>query len=227
MEYDQICQGVFCCRPNRFIAEVELAGQRVMCHVRNTGRCRELLQPGVTVWCQHHSNPMRKTAYSLIAVEKQGQVVNVDSQAPNTVAAEWLAEGGLGAVPLQLQREVRQGQSRFDFLLQMPQGPMFVEVKGVTLEEDGVARFPDAPTSRGARHVRHLQQLKEQGVDACVLFVIQMERIELFRPNWRQDPHFAAALEQAAAVGVQVLAVKCHVTPNTLKITGRVPVRLT
>ena len=226
MEYQQVRKGVFYSRPNRFLAEVELEGQRVWCHVKITGRCRELLWPGVTVWCQHHSNPMRKTADSLIAVEKAGQVVNLDSQAPNVVAAEWLAAGGLGAVPYQLRREVQEGSSRFDFFLQMPEGPIFVEVKGVTLEENGVARFPDAPTERGTRHVQHLARLKKKGIGACVLFVIQMERVQLFQPNWRQDPAFSKALWEADKAGVRVLAVRCQVTPSSMQIAGQVPMKL-
>lgn len=226
MEYQQVRKGVFYSRPNRFLAEVELEGQRVWCHVKNTGRCRELLRPVVTVWCQHHSNPMRKTADSLIAVEKAGQVVNLDSQAPNVVAAEWLAAGGLGAAPYQLRREVQEGSSRFDFFLQMPKGPMFVEVKGVTLEENGVARFPDAPTERGTRHVQHLARLKKKGIGTCILFVIQMERVQLFQPNWRQDPAFSKALWEAYKAGVQILAVRCRVTPSSMQITERVPIRI-
>lgn len=226
MQYQHIRQGVFYTRPNRFLAEVELNGVRTMCHVKNTGRCRELLIPGTTVWCQHHDNPGRKTTDSLIAVEKAGMVVNLDSQAPNVVAAEWLSAGGLGEVPLELRREVREGASRFDFFLRDREGPMFLEVKGVTLETNGVAQFPDAPTARGTRHVQHLQQLAEQGIGAMVLFVIQMEQVQSFVPNWTQDPAFSIALQQAARAGVQIAAVRCRVTPDTMEILDRVPVRL-
>lgn len=224
--YSNMVQGRFLARPNRFVAYVELAGQTELCHVKNTGRCRELLLPGAPVWCQHHEDPGRKTAWSLITVQKGKQLVNLDSQAPNWVAREYLEQGGLGLTPDLVWPERVFGQSRFDLYYEAGDRKGFVEVKGVTLEENGVARFPDAPTERGRKHLRELQAAAAQGYEAWALFVIQMSGILWFEPNDPQDPAFGAALRQAAQNGVQVRAVSCHVTPSTLKITAPVEVRL-
>lgn len=225
MEYQNITSGVFIARPNRFIAQVELGGQIETVHVKNTGRCRELLPTGATVYCQRCDNPARKTKYDLIAVEKGERIINMDSQAPNAAAMEWLRAGGLGEIE-QLRAETVHGDSRFDFSFVKEGKPCLLEVKGVTLEWDGICAFPDAPTQRGAKHLRGLTQAAEEGYGAYVLFVIQMARAKFLYPNDDTDPQFAQALRQAAQCGVNVLAVECDVTPNRMKITNFVPVRM-
>lgn len=225
MEYQNITSGVFIARPNRFIAQVELGGKTETVHVKNTGRCRELLPTGATVYCQRCDNPARKTKYDLIAVEKGERIINMDSQAPNAAAMEWLRAGGLGEIE-QLRAETVHGDSRFDFSFVKEGKPCLLEVKGVTLEWDGICAFPDAPTQRGAKHLRGLTQAAEEGYGAYVLFVIQMARAKFLHPNDDTDPQFAQALRQAAQCGVNVLAVECDVTPNRMKITNFVPVRM-
>lgn len=225
MRYSAVKQGRFLSRPNRFIAHVEMDGKTEICHVKNTGRCRELLIPGARVWCAKAENSNRKTAYDLIAVEKGTYLVNMDSQAPNQAVGEWLRNGGLGNAQVVLP-EQRFHDSRFDFYLERDGKPMFLEVKGVTLEENGVCRFPDAPTQRGARHLRELTLAREQGYDAAVLFVIQMAPVRYLTPNDGTDPEFGKALREAAAKGVAVLAVDCVVTPDTMTIGNPVAVHL-
>lgn len=226
MEYQNIVQGVFLSRPNRFIAHVLIDGKEEICHVKNTGRCRELLQPGVRVWCEKHNNPKRKTGFSLVKVEKNGQIVNMDSQAPNQAALEWVKAGGLGFIPNCIRPEVRHGDSRIDLYFEHDGRPAFMEVKGVTLEHNGHARFPDAPTQRGTKHLRELAEIAAEGVDAYVLFVIQMACVLDFSPNWDTDPEFSQALCSAAASGVRVLAVRCNVTQTVMEILGAVPALL-
>lgn len=225
MDYSNITPGVFLERPNRFIAHVEIDGTVETVHVKNTGRCRELLPRGARVYCQRSGNPNRKTKYDLIAVEKNGRLINMDSQAPNLAAGEWLRKGGLGQLE-NLRAETVHGDSRFDFSFTLGGRPCFLEVKGVTLEEDGVCAFPDAPTLRGAKHLRGLHQAASEGCGCYVLFVIQMEGVKYLHPNDHTDPDFAAALREAAAAGVQVLAVECAVTPDSMEITKGVPVKL-
>ena len=225
MRYQNMVSGVFCSRPNRFIAHVEIGGEMQVVHVKNTGRCRELLVPGCRVWCQRADNPARKTQYDLIAVEKGTRLINMDSQAPNRAAGEWLASGGLGEID-NLRPETTHGDSRFDFSFTRAGNPCFLEVKGVTLEADGVCAFPDAPTQRGAKHLRGLAEAARQGYGAYVLFVIQMEDVKYLHPNDRTDPAFGTALREAAQHGVQVLAVQCRVTPESMEITEFVPVEL-
>ena len=215
MRYENMVPGIFLRRPNRFIAYVEIGGEEVICHVKNTGRCRELLVPGARVWCQHWDKPERKTKYDLIAVEKGSRLINMDSQAPNAAAKEWLQQGGLGEIS-EVKPERTWGDSRFDFSFQKDGRLCFLEVKGVTLEDNGIARFPDAPTERGTKHLRELTSLVEQGSSACVLFVIQMKTIRELRPNDAMDPAFGAALREAAAAGVMIRAVDCLVTPGSL-----------
>ena len=216
--------GIFQSRPNRFIAYVELNGAEEVCHVKNTGRCRELLVPGARVWCQKQDKPERKTKYDLIAVEKNGRIINMDSQAPNAAVKEWLAGGGLGNVS-ELKAESKWGTSRFDFSFIKDGRRCFLEVKGVTLENDGVCAFPDAPTVRGARHLQELTELAEQGFGAFVLFVIQMADVCYLHPNDTTDPAFGSALRQAAQAGVQVLAMDCAVTEETMTLRKPVPVQ--
>lgn len=225
--YENMVQGRFLYRPNRFIAHVEIDGKEEICHVKNTGRCRELLPTGATVWCQKHDDPKRKTKFSLISVQKGKRCINMDSQVPNKVAGEYIASGGLGFVPRVLQPEKKYGTSRFDFYLEDDKGcPGYVEVKGVTLEKNHVAYFPDAPTERGARHLSELKQAKQEGFRAFVLFIVQMEDILRLEPNWETDPAFSQALTDAKAAGVEVLTVGCKITPETIKTAAPIEVRL-
>ena len=225
MEYANMVAGRFLSRPNRFIAQVDIQGQTQICHVKNTGRCRELLTPGARVWCQAAANPNRKTQFDLIAVEKGSRIINMDAQAPNQAAAQWLSAGGLGRLE-DLQPEVTLGDSRFDFSFQKGGRRCYLEVKGVTLEENGVAKFPDAPTSRGTKHLKGLTQAAAQGYGAYVLFVIQLQPVAYFTPNDGTDPAFGQALRAAKAAGVALLAMDCQVTPWSMAIGQPVEVRL-
>ncbi|MBQ3252510.1 MAG: DNA/RNA nuclease SfsA [Oscillospiraceae bacterium] len=221
MHYDNMVKGQFVSRPNRFIAHVMIDGATQVCHVKNTGRCRELLLPGTTVWCQRASNPARKTAFDLIAVQKGERLINMDSQAPNIAVRQWLEAGGLGEIS-QLRPEVKHADSRFDFSFVKDGKTCFLEVKGVTLENDGVCAFPDAPTQRGTKHLRGLQKAAQEGFGAYVLFVIQMSDVKYLHPNDTTDAAFGRALRSAAKAGVAVLAVDCAVTPDTMDV--RLPV---
>ena len=225
MRYGTMVPGTFIARPNRFIAHVEIDGKVEICHVKNTGRCRELLPPGAKVWCQVSDNPNRKTKYDLITVQKGDRLINMDSQAPNAAAKEWLQSGALGHVK-NIRPETVHGDSRFDFSFTLDGKPCLMEVKGVTLENDGVCAFPDAPTERGVKHLRGLAQAVREGYGAFVLFVIQMPDVKYLRPNDDTDPAFGAALREAAEAGVTVLAMDCGVTPDTMEIRLPVLVRL-
>lgn len=225
MHYYNMIPGIFIARPNRFIAHVEIRGREEVCHVKNTGRCRELLTPGAAVWCQEWNNPARKTKFDLIIVQKGDRLINMDSQAPNAVAKEWLEAGGLGEIS-ELKGEYTHCDSRFDFSFLKDGRRCFLEVKGVTLENDGVCAFPDAPTERGVKHLRGLQRAAEDGFGAYVLFVIQMSDVKYLHPNDATDPAFGVALREAAAAGVQVLAMDCAVTETTMDIRLPVLVRL-
>lgn len=225
MQYGQVIRGRFLTRPNRFIAHVALpGGETVVCHVKNTGRCRELLTPDAAVYLERAANPDRRTAYDLIAVEKGDKLINMDAQAPNRVFAEW-AHIFDPAARL-VKPEFTFGRSRLDFCLQGPQGLHLVEVKGVTLEEDGHARFPDAPTERGVKHLHELMRAVAEGHRATVFFVLQMAGMTDFAPNDDTHPAFGAALRQAAEAGVHVAAYGCRVTPDTLELDRPVPVIL-
>jgi len=225
MKYSNMIPGIFHSRPNRFIAQVEIGGEMQTVHVKNTGRCRELLTPGAKVWCQESANPARKTKYDLITVQKGSRLINMDSQAPNAAAKEWLSAGGLGEIE-NLKAEAFHGDSRFDFSFARDGRPCFLEVKGVTLENDGVCAFPDAPTQRGARHLRGLAELSRQGYGAYVLFVIQMPDVRYLHPNDDTDPDFGRALREAASAGVQILAVSCQVSCCSMEIDSPVNVQL-
>ena len=225
MRYENMIPGTFLSRPNRFIAHVDIDGKTEICHVKNTGRCRELLVPGVKVWCQESDNPNRKTKFDLIAVQKGDRLINMDSQAPNAAAKEWLLAGGLGEIE-DLRPETFWGDSRFDFSFRKDGKLCFLEVKGVTLEDDGVCAFPDAPTVRGARHLRELTEAVKNGFGAYVLFVIQMADVKYLRPNDATDPIFATTLREAAKNGVNILAMDCAVTESTMDIRLPVLVRL-
>lgn len=226
MRYERMEEAVFRARPNRFIAHVATERGEEVCHVKNTGRCRELLVPGARIWVQRNEHPGRKTALDLIAVEKNGQVVNMDSQIPNKVAEEWIREGHLFPKDAHIRPETRFGNSRFDLYLEDGERKMFLEVKGVTLEEEGVARFPDAPTERGVKHIEELMACKEAGFEAGILFVIQMKKIRYLEPNDRTHPEFGAALRRAKDAGVQILAVDCLVTPDFITADKEIEVKL-
>ena len=226
MRYTNIMAGKFLARPNRFIAHVEIAGREEIVHVKNTGRCKELLLPGTTVYVQCFPEGKRKTKYDLIAVEKQNLLINMDSQAPNKVVQEWLMEQEPFGKITYLKPECKHGDSRFDFYLETEAKKMFIEVKGVTLEEKGVVMFPDAPTERGVKHVQELCHCLEQGYEAAIIFVVQMSGSRYFTPNRRTHAAFATALEQAAASGVQLMALTCAVTPDSLIINGTLPIHL-
>ena len=226
MRYHSVIVGRFLERPNRFIALVEVDGAIQTVHVKNTGRCRELLIPGAIVYLEKAEKEGRKTPYDLIAVEKSGQLINMDAQAPNRVFAEWAAQGHFLPGLTGIRGEYPYGESRLDFCLETKSGKHFVEVKGVTLEQDGEARFPDAPTERGVKHIRELQKAVENGIDATLFFVIQMESVRCFTPNDATHPAFGTALREAAKCGVRICAYNCIVTPEHLEIFQPVPVIL-
>ena len=225
MEYRNMVPGIFRARPNRFIAHVEIDGREEVVHVKNTGRCRELLPVGAEVFCHQSDNPNRKTKFDLITVRKGSRLINMDSQAPNAAAKEWLLAGGLGPIE-NLKAETFHGDSRYEFSFTKDGKQCFLEVKGVTLENDGVCAFPDAPTDRGAKHLRGLTQAVQDGYGAYVLFVIQMSDVKYLHPNDATDPQFGAALREAAAAGVQVMAVDCEIGVDSMTIGKEVEVVL-
>lgn len=227
MKYENVCQGIFIERPNRFIAHVEIGGKREICHVKNTGRCKELLVPGCQVYLTHPETKGRKTAYDLIAVQKGKRLINMDSQIPNAAAFEWIASKKEELHIAELRREVRHGNSRFDLWGRKNDGQeFFVEVKGVTLEENGIVRFPDAPTERGIKHVKELENCVREGYKAAVLFVIQMEEVKWFEPNMATHAAFGEALKKAEEAGVFIKAVCCKVKPDEMCILEEVEVKL-
>ena len=230
MTYPNIRPGTFIKRPNRFIAHVEVEGVEEVCHVKNTGRCRELLIPGATVWLVESDNPARKTRFDLVAVEKvrgaQTLLINMDSQAPNHIFREW-AEGGNFRPELKILRgETTFGNSRFDFYWEDSEKRGFVEIKGVTLEHDGVVRFPDAPTERGVKHLEELISAKAAGYEAAVCFIVQMEGMKHLEPNDATHPAFGDALRKCAAAGVEVFALECETASGYVKAVRPIPVLL-
>lgn len=229
MKYANIHQALFLERLNRFVARVEIDGQEERVHVKNTGRCKELLIPGCTVYLEKSDSESRKTAYDLVTVEKRTpdgmRLINMDSMAPNKAAGEWLAAGGLGRMD-RLRAEVTIGDSRYDFCGEQDGRRVVIEVKGCTLEVEGEARFPDAPTERGVKHIRGLIELAKQGCRCVVLIVIQMKGVHVFKPNWITHPEFGEALLEARASGVEIIAVDCNVRPGIVEIDGCVPVSL-
>lgn len=226
MHYPSVTPAVFLSRPNRFVAQVLLQGEETTVHVKNTGRCRELLLPGASVWLTPGQNPARKTAWDLIAVQKGSRLINLDAAAPNAVFGEYARAGLFLPETEAVRPEVRFGASRFDFQLQAGGGTHFVEVKGVTLEQAGQTLFPDAPTQRGVKHLQELIRARQQGYGAHVVFVIQLAEARAFSPNDRTDPAFGAALRQAAAAGVALYAFCCRITPDSLTLDRPVPVLL-
>ncbi|MBQ9165842.1 MAG: DNA/RNA nuclease SfsA [Oscillospiraceae bacterium] len=226
MKYPNIHPAIFLRRPNRFIAQVEIDGREETVHVKNTGRCRELLIPGCQVYLVKSDNPSRKTAYDLVAVQKGERLVNMDSQAPNHILGEYLPESGLFSPQCCIRPEYTHGDSRYDFLVEDGEKRHLIEVKGVTLEENGAARFPDAPTERGVKHIQGLVRAIGEGYESWICFVVQMEGITALYPNDRTHPAFGDALRAAAAAGVHVRAFGCRVIPGETVISYEIPVRL-
>ncbi len=233
MKYENIIPAKFISRPNRFVAIAEKDGEEISVHVKNTGRCRELLVPGAEIYLEDFSSRMgkRKMAYDLIAVKKGNLLINMDSQAPNKVVKEALESGvilpcGMDSLS-EIKAEKTYGESRFDFYFKDMSGKeAFMEVKGVTLENEGVASFPDAPTERGIKHLHELCHAKKEGYNAYVLFVIQMEGMKLFVPNDERHAAFGEALRLAESYGVKILVHECKVTPDTIEISKAVKYRL-
>lgn len=225
MHYSNMERGVFLERPNRFVARVALNGQTQTCHVKNTGRCKELLAPGAEVGVQHVISPNRVTEWDLISVRKGNRLINMDAAAPNRVFGEWARAGGFLPGLTTIKSEVVHGDSRFDFYMETTDKRIFAEIKGVTLEEDGVARFPDAPTLRGVKHLHGLIDCVHQGYEAWAVFVIQMEGVGYMEANRRTHPEFADAMEEARRAGVHLLAMDCRVDWDMLEIRNPVEVR--
>ncbi|MBQ1501108.1 MAG: DNA/RNA nuclease SfsA [Firmicutes bacterium] len=226
MKYAHVVPARFIHRPNRFIAEVLIDGKQEICHVKNTGRCKELLTPGSTVYLQECPSPARKTRWDLIAAQKGSRLINMDAAAPNKVFGEWVLAGGLGFVPDLLRPERAFGSSRLDFYLEHGKRKIFAEIKGVTLEDEGIVRFPDAPTERGVKHLRELCRCVEAGYEALAVFIIQMCGVKYFEVNRATHAAFAEALADAAAAGVCIMAMDCAVTPDSITIRQPVEVRL-
>lgn len=231
MKYKNIVKGEFISRPNRFIAKVKIDGKEETVHVKNTGRCKELLVPGCAVYLEKSDNPERKTAYDLIAAVKSTEngdiLINMDSQIPNYCAEEFLCRPGLFPEGVKIRREVKYGNSRFDLYAEYEDKKAFIEVKGVTLENDGLALFPDAPTERGVKHINELIAAKKEGFDTYIMFVIQMSQVHTFSPNRKMHPDFADALKEAEKAGVKILAFRCNITPDKIEINDEVTVKLT
>lgn len=226
MKYERIERATFLERPNRFIAYARIAGKQETIHVKNTGRCAELLVPEAEIFVQESDNPERKTKWDLIGVRKGNRLINMDSQIPNKVVEEWLRAGNLFLEPVTVRPETTYGNSRFDFYVESGEKKAFIEVKGVTLEEDGVVRFPDAPSERAVKHMEELIRAKKEGYDAYVFLVIQMKGVRYFTPNMDTQPEFGEVLKKAKAAGVKILAYDCQVTEDSIKIDEEVPVVL-
>ncbi len=226
MKYEKVVKGEFLSRPNRFIAKVLIDGEEETVHVKNTGRCRELLTDRAEVFLSRSSNPDRKTKYDLVAVRKGEKLINMDSQIPNDVAEEWLKKGDLFSENAYIRREVTKGNSRFDFYVEDGDRKIFLEVKGVTLENNGIAMFPDAPTERGVKHINELISLKNEGYETYILFVIQMKEVCIFKPNDSTHKAFGDALRKAENAGVKILAMNCEVTEDSIEILNEIEVDL-
>ncbi len=226
MKYDNIVSGVFLERPNRFIAYVDIGGKVETVHVKNTGRCKEILRPKVKCYLEKAQNPERKTPYDLIAVEKGDRLINIDSQVVNKVFGEFLKEGRLFDDITFIKPETTFGKSRFDFYIERGRRRAFIEVKGVTLERDDIVSFPDAPTERGTKHINELIQVHKAELDAYIVFVVQTENVKYFKPNDETDPEFGKALRLAKMAGVKVLAYDCSVTPDEIKILKKIKIKL-
>ena len=216
MTYNNIFRAKFISRPNRFIANIEIDGKAEVAHVKNTGRCKELLTDGATVFVQKSDNPNRKTKYDLIGVIKGDRMINMDSQIPNKVFGQWAESSGFFGSLTLIKSEKTYGNSRFDYYLETETDKIFVEVKGVTLEEDGVVLFPDAPTERGVKHINELCRCIDDGYKAYIFFIIQMDNVKYFTPNRKTHPAFADALKNATEKGVGIYALDCKVTENSI-----------
>lgn len=226
MKYDKIVKAKFINRPNRFVANVDIDGKIIPCHVKNTGRCRELLTQGAQVFLHESDNPNRKYKYSLVTVKKGERLVNMDSQAPNKIIGEWLEKGGLFCDIKLLKAESTYKSSRFDFYCEHGQKRAFIEVKGVTLENDGVVSFPDAPTKRGTKHVNELIDCISEGYEAYIIFAVQMKDVLYFKPNEENDPDFAKALKHAQSSGVKIIAIDCEVTEDSIIAKNKIDVKI-
>ncbi len=228
MKYKNIHKGIFKSRPNRFIANVEIDGKIEVCHVKNTGRCKELLVTDAAVYLEKSDNPNRKTLYDLIAVEKGDRLINMDSQVPNRAVEEWIKAGGLIGENPYVRPESKFGDSRFDFYVESvtAERKAYVEVKGCTLECDGAAKFPDAPTLRGIKHINELIKCAQNGFEAYIIFLIQMSNINYFTPNYETHPEFGEALKNANKKGVKILAFDSIVTPDIIILNKPVDIRL-
>lgn len=226
MRYDNIHKGKFLSRPNRFIANVEIDGKAEVCHVKNMGRCKELLVEGCTVWLEHSDSESRKTAFDLVAVEKGDRLINMDSQAPNKAVGEWLKEKMPFGEGFSVYPEKKYGNSRFDFYLESQDRKIFMEVKGCTLEKDGVVLFPDAPTLRGVKHIEELSHCLDEGYVAYIMILVQMSDVKYFTPNYDTHPEFGEALEKASRKGVKILCYDCNVTHDSMTVGKPVKVKL-
>jgi len=226
MIYENLKEGIFIKRPNRFIAYVEIDGITETCHVKNTGRCKELLVEGAKVIVREVNLPLRKTRFDLVAVRKGERLVNIDSQAPNVVFKEWLLTSGFFPDLVAVKTEKKYRNSRFDYYLETKNNKIFVEVKGVTLEENGIAKFPDAPTLRGVKHLKELSECIDDGYMAMVVFIIQMGGVKSFEPNDKMHPEFGNALRELSEKGAKIIAIDCHVTENSITYDGYVAVDL-
>lgn len=226
MRYDNIHKGKFLSRPNRFIANVEIDGKAEVCHVKNTGRCKELLIEGCTVWLEHSDSESRKTAFDLVAVEKGDKLINMDSQAPNKAVGEWLREKMPFGEGFSVYPEKKYGNSRFDFYLESQDRKIFMEVKGCTLEKDGVVLFPDAPTLRGVKHIEELSHCLDEGYESYIMILVQMSDVKYFTPNYDTHPELGEALEKAAQKGVKILCYDCNVTHDSMTVGKPVKVKL-
>lgn len=224
MKYNNILKGKFISRPNRFIAHIEINNKIEICHVKNTGRCKELLIPNAEVFVQKNDNPKRKTKFSLIGVKKNNRMINMDSQVTNKVVHEWISKGCLFKDIIKIKPESKYNNSRFDFFIETKNEKAFIEVKGVTLESEGIVRFPDAPTERGVKHIRELCDSIKDGYEAYVIFVIQMKDVLHFEPNAETHKEFAEALREAEKCGVHILALDCEVTEDSIDIRDYVKV---
>lgn len=225
MKYENIIPATFLSRPNRFIAHIKVNHKEEICHVKNTGRCQELLLPGTEIYVQTNNNPTRKTKFDLITVKKGERLINMDSQVPNKIVGEWLAAGNLPGVTF-VKPECKYANSRFDFYLEFGEQKAFMEVKGVTLEENGIVRFPDAPTERGLKHLHELCACTKENYKAFVFFVIQMQGVKYFEPNWATHAAFGQALKDAQVAGVKILAYDCLIKPDFLEINKPIPIHL-
>jgi|GEM_PF-32404 len=224
--YSNIHKAIFLSRPNRFIANIEINGEEHICHVKNTGRCKELLIEGCTIYVKKHSNPNRKTNYSLISVLKGDKLINIDSQVPNKAVHKWLLQRNLFEDIEYIKPEYKYNNSRIDFFIKTKDKKILLEVKGATLEENGVVMFPDAPTERGINHINELIKAKKEGYETYIVFVIQMNTVKYFTPNDKTHPEFKDALLDAKDKGVNILAYDCYVTKESIAINNRCPIVL-